>query len=176
MQQTPPKIELPELSYGYSALEPILIGEILEVHHKKHHNGYVNKYNAAVEALMSKAYDLDSEGVQVLCGKVAFTAGGHNAHKWYWENLAPADNGGGILPDDKSALTAAVTRDFGSYENLINVFNAKTGAIQGSGWGWLAFDPATKALSVQQTFNQVRNLVILLFDHSQIFLQNFLKI
>ena len=155
MQAELPKITLPELSYGYNSLEPILIGEILEVHHKKHHQGYVNKYNAAVQDLVSKASDLDSEAVQVLCGKVAFTAGGHNAHKWYWENLAPSDNGGGILPDEKSAISEAVKRDFGSYENLINVFNKSTGAIQGSGWGWLAFNPETKALSVEQTFNQV---------------------
>lgn len=157
MQTELPQITLPELSYGYNALEPILIGEILEVHHKKHHQGYVNKYNAAVQDLVSKASDKDSEAVQVLCGKVAFTAGGHNAHKWYWENLAPSDNGGGILPDDKSPLTAAVKRDFGSYENLIEVFNAKTGAIQGSGWGWVGYDPQTKALTVQQTFNQVNS-------------------
>lgn len=155
MQTELPPITLPELSYGYNALEPILTGEILEIHHKKHHQGYVNKYNAAVQELVTKASDLDTEAVQVLCGKVAFTAGGHNAHKWYWENLAPSDNGGGILPEEKSAIAKAVTRDFGSFENLIEVFNNKTKVIQGSGWGWLAFDPVTKGLSVQQTFNQV---------------------
>ena len=85
---------------------------------------------------------------------MAFTAGGYNAHKWYWENLAPADNGGGVLPDEKSPLTAAIQRDFGGYENLIEVFNERTKAVQGSGWGWLALDPVGKRLSVGETLNQ----------------------
>jgi Fe-Mn family superoxide dismutase len=155
MQAEFPQLTLPELSYGYNALEPILIGEILEVHHKKHHQAYVTAYNAAVADLCTKAHKLDAEGVQVLCGKVAFTAGGHNAHKWYWENLAPSDNGGGIIPDEKSPLTTAIVKHYGSYENFIEQFNTKTAAIQGSGWGWLAINPKTKALSIEQTFNQV---------------------
>jgi superoxide dismutase, Fe-Mn family len=156
MQVELPLITLPELTYGYNSLEPVLIGEILQVHHQKHHQAYVTGYNAAVGELITKAHNHDAEGVQVLCGKVAFTAGGHNAHKWYWENLAPSDNGGGILPDDKSPLTAAITKSYGSYENFIAAFNAKTAAIQGSGWGWLAINPTTKNLSIEQTFNQVR--------------------
>merc|ERR1712203_221353 len=99
MQQEYQKVDLPELKYGYNSLEPILTGEILEIHHKKHHQGYVNKYNAGVESLIKKHYEGDTVGVQKLCKAVSFTAGGHNCHSWYWDNLAPADNGGGILPD-----------------------------------------------------------------------------
>jgi Fe-Mn family superoxide dismutase len=154
MQHEYVPVTLPELSFGYNSLEPILTGEILEVHHKKHHQAYINNYNTLIQDLVKKAYEKDSFGVQNLCGKVAFHAGGHNAHAWYWENLAPADNGGGILPDEKSPLTKAVLQHFGNYENFIKGFNAKTGAIQGSGWGWLAYDPATKGLSIQETANQ----------------------
>ena len=50
------KLELPELKYSYNALEPVLIGEILEVHHKKHHNGYVNKYNAVADDVLPAFY------------------------------------------------------------------------------------------------------------------------
>ena len=129
MQQEYAKVDLPELKYGYNSLEPILTGEILEIHHKKHHQGYVNKYNAGVESLIKKHYEGDTVGVQKLCKGVSFTAGGHNCHSWYWDNLAPADNGGGILPDASTGLAKAVVRDFGSFENLMDKFNAKTGAI-----------------------------------------------
>lgn len=156
MQQEFVKVELPELKYGYNSLEPVLVGEILEIHHKKHHNGYVNKYNAGVESLIKSYYDKDTVNVQKLCKAVSFTAGGHNCHSWYWDNLAPSDNGGGILPEASTPLAQAVVRDFGSFENLIALFNKSTGAIQGSGWGWLALNPDTKALSIEQTLNQVR--------------------
>lgn len=147
-------VTLPELTYGYNALEPILIGEILEVHHKKHHQAYVNNYNAAAEHLAKAIARGDASDAQVTCAKVAFNAGGHLVHSWYWENLAPAGNGGGVLPDEKSPFTQAVVNSYGSYDNLKNLFNQKTIAIQGSGWGWLALDPATKNLSIETTLNQ----------------------
>ena len=154
MQQEFAAVTLPELRYGYNALEPVLTGEILEVHHKKHHQKYVNEYNASAQELIKKVYEHDVSGAQKLCDKVAFNGGGHVTHSWYWENLAPADNGGGILPDEKSALTTAVVKSYGSYDNFIKKFNEKTAAIQGSGWGWLALCPTTGALSIQETRNQ----------------------
>merc|ERR1712087_857905 len=81
-------------------------------------------------------------------------AGGYNVHNTYWENLAPEGNPGGILPGESSGLTKEIVKYFGSYDNFKTQFNAKTGAIQGSGWGWLAFDPQTKALTIEQTLNQ----------------------
>jgi len=155
MQQEYQPVTLPELKYGYNALQPVLIGEILEVHHKKHHQGYVTKYNESATELVKQYYNGNTTAVQKLCKAVSFTAGGHNCHAWYWDNLAPSDNGGGVLPDDKSPLTQAIVRDFGSYDNLITLFNQKTGAIQGSGWGWLALNPQTKGLSIEETLNQV---------------------
>ena len=154
MQQEYQAVTLPELKYGYNALQPILIGDILEVHHKKHHQNYINQYNILAQDIVKKAYERDVSGVQKLAGKIAFNAGGHISHAWYWENLAPSDNGGGVLPDEKSHLSQAVNHHFGSYENFITKFNEKTGAIQGSGWGWLAYDPVSHGLSIQETANQ----------------------
>ena len=57
------KLELPELKYSYTALEPVLISEILEVHHKKHHNGYVNKYNKMTDDVLPAFYKNDVETV-----------------------------------------------------------------------------------------------------------------
>jgi Fe-Mn family superoxide dismutase len=110
MQQEYSPITLPELSYSHNALEPILIGEILEVHHKKHHQKYVNEYNIHAQDLISKIYAKDVAGAQKIADKVWFNGGGHQAHAWYWENLAPADNGGGVLPDDKSGLSHAIVK------------------------------------------------------------------
>ena len=111
MQTEHPKLELPELKYGYAALEPVLISDILEVHHKKHHQAYVNNYNTLANQLVDNHYKGNVDKVQSLCGKVSFNAGGHNCHAWYWENLAPADNGGGDKCfDESSAFAKALVR------------------------------------------------------------------
>jgi Fe-Mn family superoxide dismutase len=147
-------LQLPDLPYSYTALEPILNSEILEVHHQKHHRGYVTKYNELLDNLLSSFYKNETEKVQKGLPTLHFLVGGHNCHALYWENLAPKDNGGGQLPDEKSLLTQAIVKNWGSYQNFKNHFNAKTGAIQGSGWGWLAFDLVTKQLSFEKTLGQ----------------------
>lgn len=154
MQQEYAAVTLPELRYGYNALEPILTGEILEVHHKKHHQKYVNEYNAKSQELIKKIYAHDVADVQKLCEDVAFNSGGHVSHAWYWENLAPMDNGGGQIPDSKSPLSQKIVETFGSYENMIKVFNDKTAKIKGSGWGWLGYCPITGGISYCETKDQ----------------------
>ena len=110
MQNQYAPIELPELKYSHNALEPVLIGEILEVHHKKHHQKYVNEYNTHAQNLVKRIYEGDVAEDQKLCDKVWFNGGGHQAHAWYWENLAPADNGGGVLPEEKSQLSEQIVK------------------------------------------------------------------
>lgn len=154
MQNSTPILELPELNYSYSALEPILISDILETHHKLHHQAYINNYNKLMDQFIDNHYKGNITEVQNLCSKIAFNAGGHNCHALYWQNLAPIENGGGILPDSGSPLTSAIVKEWGSYDNFIKNFNTKTAGIQGSGWGWLAFNPLTKELSIEQSVNQ----------------------
>jgi Fe-Mn family superoxide dismutase len=77
---------------------------------------------------------------------------GHINHSLFWTNLAPAAQGGGALSD--GPLKAALERDFGSFDAFKKQFNAKTAAIQGSGWGWLGYSPATKTLEIVTTANQ----------------------
>merc|ERR1711920_1189215 len=154
MQNQFTEAKLPELQYGYAALEPILNSEILEVHHKKHHNAYATKYNMLTQQLIDAAYKGETSKVQKLCGAVHFNAGGYNVHNIYWENLAPKGNPGGILPDANSHLSQEMVKCFGSYDNFMSKFNAATGAIQGSGWGWLGYNPLTHQLTVEQTLNQ----------------------
>ena len=148
------KVNLPELPYSVNALEPILVGDILNVHHDNHHRKYVEMYNQLTEKLVDAAYKKNTLQVQKLAPKVKFHAGGHNCHALYWENLAPQDNGGGQLPDEKSKLTQAIVAEWGGYDKFIKDFTDKSTAIQGSGWGWLAIDPETKALSIETTQNQ----------------------
>jgi superoxide dismutase len=70
------KTSLPELKYAYTALEPVLSSEILEVHHKKHHNAYVNNYNTLMNDLLNAQKKCDLPKVVTLSQKVTFNAGG----------------------------------------------------------------------------------------------------
>ena len=77
---------------------------------------------------------------------------GHINHTLFWKNLAPVKEGGGELKDGK--LKHAIERDFGSVEAFKKQFNAATAGIQGSGWGWLGYNPTTKILEIVTTPNQ----------------------
>merc|ERR1712178_589209 len=116
MQKEFIEAKLPELQYGYAALEPTLNSEILEVHHKKHHNTYANNYNNLVDQLVDAHYKGNPTKVQTLCKGVAFNAGGFNVHNIYWENLAPEGNPGGILPDENSKFSGEIVKHLGSYD------------------------------------------------------------
>jgi Fe-Mn family superoxide dismutase len=142
---------LPVLPYALSALEPILITEVLEIHYGKHHQKYVDEYNKWAQLLEDAMNQGDSTKIQKCLDMVHFNAGGHNAHTLYWENLAPISNGGGVLPDDSSLLTKAIVQNWGSYQNFITQFNAVSAGIMGSGWAWLAFSPDSKQISICYT-------------------------
>src|SRR5699024_1153825 len=86
--------ELPELDYAYDALEPHIAAEIMELHHSKHHQNYVNGANAALEKLEAARNDGSIAGVVTALSKdLAFNLGGHSNHSIFWKNLSP--NGGG---------------------------------------------------------------------------------
>ena len=140
---------LPDLPYAYDALEPHISKEIMELHHSKHHQTYVNGLNAAEEAYVKS--DSTKEKI-ALQSALKFNGGGHINHSLFWKNLAPASAEGGKLHD--GALKSAIERDFGSVEAFKKNFNAKTAAIQGSGWGWLGYNSTTKKLEIVTTANQ----------------------
>ncbi|KAA1477617.1 manganese superoxide dismutase [Dentipellis sp. KUC8613] len=140
---------LPELPYSYDALEPHISEQIMKLHHSKHHQAYVNGLNAAEE---SYAVSPDIKQKIALQSALKFNGGGHINHSLFWKNLAPASQGGGQLTD--GPLKAAIERDFGSVEDFKKKFNASTAAIQGSGWGWLGYNPSSKKLEIVTTANQ----------------------
>jgi len=141
---------LPDLPYAYNALEPYVSAEIMELHHTKHHQGYVNGLNAAEEAYVKAPSTRERIALQAA---LKFNGGGQINHTLFWRNLAPANQGGGQLKDD-SKLKAALERDFGSVDAFKKKFNAVTAGIQGSGWGWLGYNSGTKKLELVTTPNQ----------------------
>lgn len=99
------KVTLPELKYGYSALEPVISKSLLETHHKKHHQTYVNNLNAALDQFegifdpkIEAKKNFDYNKLAALTQTIKFNLGGHINHSIYWENLAPIGAGGGEYP------------------------------------------------------------------------------
>lgn len=145
---------LPELPYGYDALEPHIDARTMEIHHSKHHNAYVANLNAALEKhpeLADKsAEDLvkDLNSVpQDIRGAVRNNGGGHLNHTLFWMCMSPDGGGapGGTLAD-------SIKDAFGSFDAFKDEFS-KAGATRfGSGWAWLCVDSGK--LRVTSTPNQ----------------------
>ncbi|MHB1533527.1 MAG: superoxide dismutase [Acidimicrobiales bacterium] len=160
---------LPELPYDYAALEPHISGQIIELHHDKHHNTYVQGANTTVEKLAS-ARDADDFGPIVGLEKtLAFNLSGHVLHSIYWTNMSP--DGGG---EPEGELAAALTEDFGSFAKFKAQLTQATSTVQGSGWGALAWEPLGRRLVVEQIYDHQGNvgqgavplLVIDIWEHA----------
>ena len=128
------KFELPALPYGYDALEPYIDKMTMEIHHGKHHGGYVSKLNAAVEGT-----DLEGKSLEELLKNVSKhptavrnNGGGHFNHSLFWTIMK---KGGGGKPsgDFSSALNSA----FGSFDDFKKQFSNAAATRFGSGWAWL---------------------------------------
>ncbi|KAG8085173.1 hypothetical protein GUJ93_ZPchr0010g9528 [Zizania palustris] len=158
-------VALPDLPYDYSALEPAISGEIMLLHHQKHHAAYVANYNKALEQLDAAVTKGDATALVQLQSAIKFNGGGHINHSIFWKNLKPISEGGGESPHQK--LGWAIDEDFGSFEALLKKMNAEGAALQGSGWVWLALDKEAKKLSVETTPNQVKVLILCHFKNKE---------
>ncbi|WKV15941.1 superoxide dismutase [Janibacter limosus] len=144
---------LPDLSYDYGALEPAMSGEILELHHDKHHAAYVKGANDTLEKL-AEARDKDQLGGLVGLEKtLAFNVSGHVLHSIFWENLSPD---GGDKPD--GALGTAIDEHFGTFDKFRAQLTAATQTTQGSGWGVPAGEPLGQRLLVTQVYDHHGNV------------------
>ncbi len=141
---------VPELSYGYDALEPYISKDIMQLHHDKHHQTYVDKLN---KALNSSEVDYDSveeilRGLDQFPDSVRTTirnnAGGHYNHSLFWQILSPK---GGGQPEGQ--LAQAIASKYGSFQNFTEEFSKKATNLFGSGWVWLQPD-----MSIVMTQNQ----------------------
>jgi len=140
--------ELPELPYDYDALEPTIDERIMELHHDKHHQGYVNGANAALENLAEMRESGDFGDVKAVKRSLSFNLSGHVNHSVFWENMSP--DGGGEPGGD---LADAIESDFGSFDGFKQDFAAAAKGVEGSGWGMLVHDPVADQLMVIQAEN-----------------------
>ncbi|MBU6383976.1 MAG: superoxide dismutase [Verrucomicrobia bacterium] len=144
--------QLPELPYDFKALEPVISAEIMELHYTKHHKGYVTNLNTALEKYHEAESKNDVAQMIALQSAIKFNGGGHINHSIFWTILTPISKGGGGTP--KGELAKMIERDFGSFESFKEKFTAQTGAIQGSGWGWLGYNKGQKQLAIATCSNQ----------------------
>lgn len=132
---------LPELGYAYDALEPHMDARTMEIHHTKHHNGYTNKLNKAIEGtdLDGKSIEDILTGLDMDNGAVRNNGGGYYNHCLFWEVMNPNDRGylSGELKD-------AIVEAFGSKEAFEEQFAAAAGSRFGSGWAWLCVQKGGK--------------------------------
>lgn len=142
------KHTLPDLPYDYNALEPVISAEIMQLHHSKHHQTYINNLNAAEEKLHEAKEKGDVSTIIGLAGALKFNGGGHINHSIFWSNLCPS---GG---EPEGALLEAIVRDFGSVEAMKSQLSAATIAVQGSGWGWLGYNKQKGQLQIATCANQ----------------------
>lgn len=87
---------------------------------------------------------------------IKFNGGGHLNHEFFWDNLSPVSERGGVLPTACSDLHNMLVHSFGSFDGFIAHFSANTAAVQGSGWGWLAYNKVSGDLEFRTTANQDR--------------------
>jgi superoxide dismutase, Fe-Mn family len=146
---------LPALSYAPAALEPHIDAQTMEIHHGKHHQGYVNNLNAAIE----KAPELGSWTLDRLCRDLAKVpeavrtavrnnGGGHWNHSLFWSVMVPKSGG-----EPSGNVAGAISKAFGDFAKFREAFQAAALGRFGSGWAWLV---AAKdgTLSIESTANQ----------------------
>ena len=142
--------KLPDLPYAHNALEPNIDTKTMEIHHGKHHNGYTNNLNNAIEGtdLAGKSIDDILTNLDMSNNAVRNNGGGYYNHCLFWEVMSP--NGGG---QPSGALAQAINDAFGSFDEFKAKFSAAAGTRFGSGWAWLCVHKGGK-VDVCSTPNQ----------------------
>lgn len=144
---------LPDLPYDYAALEPHTSGQILELHHDKHHAAYVAGANQTLEKLHDAREKEDYGSLVGLEKTLSFHISGHVLHSIFWENMSPD---GGDKPDGE--LATAIDEHFGSFDKFKAQLTNATATVQGSGWGALAWEPLGQRLIVEQIYDHQSNI------------------
>ena len=123
--------QLPELPFSPDALAPHMSAETFEFHHGKHHNAYVTNLNKLIDGTPNADKSL-AEIIMSSDGGLFNNAAQHFNHSFFWNCLSP--NGGGAPSGE---LSAAIDRDFGSFDAFTEKFVTAAATQFGSGWGWL---------------------------------------
>ena len=130
---------VPDLPYGYDQLGKYISGDIMRLHHDKHHQAYVDKLNAAID----NAPALRERPLESLLGDLAILpeavqtairnhGGGHYNHSLFWQWMSP--DGGG---EPKGELAEAINAKYGNFQGFVDEFTIKSLGVFGSGWAWL---------------------------------------
>lgn len=145
---------LPALPYDYAALEPAISEEIMHLHHQKHHQGYVDKLNAALsqrpeaslslEQLLRQAKSLPED----IRTAVINNGGGHYNHSLFWQIMSP--HGGG---EPNGRLLVDIVQKYGSFQQFVDAFSNKALGVFGSGWAWLM--PNMDIVTTQNQINPI---------------------
>jgi Fe-Mn family superoxide dismutase len=143
--------ELPALPYGYSDLEPAIDAKTMELHHSKHHRGYVDQLNKAATGTPWAYLRLEElfERASKLPAAIRNNAGGHYNHSLFWTMMKPTSKGS----RPGTELLRALERDFGGFEAFQKRFEEAALGRFGSGWAWLIQDSEGR-LQVVTTPNQ----------------------
>lgn len=143
------KFELPKLDYAYDALEPYIDARTMEIHYTKHHAGYTNKLNNALQGTEYEGKDVEELFVNVsaLPAAIRNNGGGFYNHDLFWKVMSP--NGGGLPLGD---LADAINKYFGSFDKFKELFSNAAATRFGSGWAWLVVSGGE--LKVTSTPNQ----------------------
>lgn len=149
------KYVLPDLPYAYDALEPHISAEIMELHHSKHHQAYVDGANAALAALEKAREAGDHPAINLHEKNLAFHLGGHSNHSVFWKNMTPDSAGA-----PAGALAEAIDTSFGSLDAFKKQFGAAALGLQGSGWAVLAYDTIGGGLITFQLYDQQGNVPV----------------
>jgi Fe-Mn family superoxide dismutase len=133
---------LPDLPYGYDQLGKYISKDIMQLHHDKHHQAYIDKLNAALEsapALKERSLDTLLSDVSALPDQVQMTirnnGGGHYNHSLFWQWMSP--DGGG---EPSGELVAELAKKYGNFQKFVDEFTSKSLGVFGSGWVWLQPD------------------------------------
>src|SRR5262245_52467571 len=144
---------LPDLDYDFGALEPHISGEIMQLHHGKHHKAYVDKANETLEKLDEAREKNDTSRLAGLERALAFNLSGHVLHSIFWKNLTPR---GGEAPSGD--LARFISRDFGSFAAFKTQLSEVAATIMGSGWAALVWEPIARRLLTCQIYDHQSNL------------------
>lgn len=151
-QENKADFALPALDYDFAELEPAISAEIMQIHYSKHHQAYVNNLNIALENYSEAEHMRDLNAMIALEPVIRFNGGGHINHSLFWKMLAPVKKGGGVLKS--GSLSQAIDATFGSFDAFKEKLTAASVGIQGSGWGWLAYNKNEKRLVITTCANQ----------------------
>lgn len=151
---------LPDLPYEYNSLEPNIDARTMEIHHSKHHAGYVKKLNVALAGSAFAGNSLEEIFPKLTMDDdgVINNGGGHFNHSLFWKNMSPASKG-----KPEGDLLSAINTNFGDFESFRKLFWKEAKTVFGSGWAWLCKDENDK-LFITSTPNQDNPLMTKLVE------------